>query len=359
MYKFYKILLLLLSLSSIILAGEKKVLVEIFTNAHCPLCPPSHSAIDQYLQTSNADKIEYIYYHMAFPYNTDQLYQHNKSDSENKNNFYGPYSSTPKAFFNGIKKANNYSGWASELDGLVAEDSKFDLSVTGTAGDSNFTITATVTKTAEINKNDLTINFVVVEDINNYTGQNGVSDNKNVMRKIVNPIGDPFEIGLNETKELSATLEFNSVWNKDNVKIVVFVQSSSSKEVFQTSSITYNELEVTGIENKKNVSSNFILEQNYPNPFNPSTTIQYSIPSSFNSHFTSDHHRGQNGNTASFVTLKVYDVIGNEVATLVNGNKASGIYTVNFNGSNLTSGIYYYTLSAGNFSATKKLILLK
>ncbi len=348
MHKFYKIFLLFLSLSSIILAGEKKVLVEIFTNAHCPLCPPSHSAIDQYLQTSNADKIEYIYYHMAFPYNTDQLYQHNKSDSENKNNFYGPYSSTPKAFFNGIKKANNYSGWASELDGLVAEDSKFDLSVIVTAGDSNFTITATVTKTAEINKNDLTINFVVVEDINNYTGQNGVSDNKNVMRKIANPIGDPFEISLNETKELFTTLKFNSAWNKDNVKIVAFVQSSSSKEVFQSASITYNELGVTDINDKGIVPEKFILKQNYPNPFNPTTTIQYSIPKVTGQNFSSRQ-----------VQLKVYNILGNEVAKLVDENKPAGTYSVNFDASHLTSGIYFYTLSVGNFSDTKKLILLK
>jgi len=85
----------------------------------------------------------------------------------------------------------------------------------------------------------------------------------------------------------------------------------------------------------------FSLEQNYPNPFNPVTSIQYSI------------------NSMQFVTLKVYDVLGKEVATLVNEEKPSGHYEINFNASNLASGIYYYQLRAGEFVETKKMLLLK
>ena len=85
----------------------------------------------------------------------------------------------------------------------------------------------------------------------------------------------------------------------------------------------------------------FILEQNYPNPFNPSTSIRYSIPNS------------------EFVRLKVYDILGREVATLVNEEKPAGSYGVEFNASQLSSGIYYYTIKTGNFVGTKKMILLK
>jgi hypothetical protein len=93
--------------------------------------------------------------------------------------------------------------------------------------------------------------------------------------------------------------------------------------------------------------SQFILEQNYPNPFNPSTTIRFQVPNS------------------SFVNLKVYDVLGKEVATLVNGEKPAGSYEVEFNASDLspkgslTSGIYFYKLQTGSFVETKKMILLK
>ncbi len=83
------------------------------------------------------------------------------------------------------------------------------------------------------------------------------------------------------------------------------------------------------------------LEQNYPNPFNPSTTISFSIP--------------KNG----LVSLKVYDVLGKEVATLVNTQLNSGQYNVNLNASNLGSGIYFYTLKAGDFVETKKMMLVK
>jgi|GEM_PF-2104337 len=85
----------------------------------------------------------------------------------------------------------------------------------------------------------------------------------------------------------------------------------------------------------------FELSQNYPNPFNPSTTIAYSLP--------------QAGN----VTLKIYDALGREVATLVNDFKSEGEYRVQFNGSSLSSGMYFYRLQAGSFVETKKLVLMK
>ena len=85
----------------------------------------------------------------------------------------------------------------------------------------------------------------------------------------------------------------------------------------------------------------FNLNQNYPNPFNPITTVQYSIPQRSN------------------VTLKVYDVLGNEIAELVNEEKGMGVYSVSFDASNLASGIYLYKIQAGSFVETKKMILLK
>ena len=100
---------------------------------------------------------------------------------------------------------------------------------------------------------------------------------------------------------------------------------------------------VTGVEDPvSNVPSEYKLSQNYPNPFNPSTTIEFSIPK------------------ASYVTLKVYDALGKEVATIVNNNLQPGTYSQEFTASsNLGSGVYFYQLSAGEFVQTKKLILAK
>jgi hypothetical protein len=84
-----------------------------------------------------------------------------------------------------------------------------------------------------------------------------------------------------------------------------------------------------------------MLSQNYPNPFNPITTISFSIPSS------------------GFTTLKVYDILDNEVATLVNEEKPAGNYKVSFDASSLSSGIYFYRLRADSFIETRKIILSK
>ena len=106
---------------------------------------------------------------------------------------------------------------------------------------------------------------------------------------------------------------------------------------------------ILGVENQKNDKPiSFSLLQNYPNPFNPATKIKYS------SHVVETHR------DASLLTsLKVYDVLGKEVATLVNEEKPAGEYEVEFNATNLPSGIYLYTLRAGDFSSTKKMILIR
>lgn len=99
---------------------------------------------------------------------------------------------------------------------------------------------------------------------------------------------------------------------------------------------------LTGTKSKTDdIPNNFALMQNYPNPFNPSTAISYQLPAN------------------SVVTLRVYDVLGKEIRTLVNERQNAGTYTIRFDGSGLPSGVYFYRLQAGNYSATKKLLFMK
>jgi len=106
--------------------------------------------------------------------------------------------------------------------------------------------------------------------------------------------------------------------------------------------ITYKLTNVTGIStNKSNVPTSFSLEQNYPNPFNPTTTISFSLPSK------------------SFVSLKVFDITGREVATIVSEEMSSGTYSRLWNAANVSSGIYFYRIQTGSYTQTKKLALLK
>ncbi len=106
--------------------------------------------------------------------------------------------------------------------------------------------------------------------------------------------------------------------------------------------------EVSDIDEESDIVMSFDMLQNYPNPFNPSTKIKYSIPS-----VISNEERSLN------VLLRVYDILGNEVATLVNEEKPAGNYEIEFNASKLSSGVYFYQIKAGDFIKTKKMILLR
>jgi subtilisin family serine protease len=131
----------------------------------------------------------------------------------------------------------------------------------------------------------------------------------------------------------------------DSIDVAFAVAAGDSLGELQNAIIAsrskYSQI-LTSVENRDvNKPVEFKLDQNYPNPFNPITTITYQIP------------------LAAFVTLKVFDILGKEVTALVNEEKPAGKYKVEFDGSNLSSGIYFYKLHANNFVDTKKLILLK
>lgn len=109
-----------------------------------------------------------------------------------------------------------------------------------------------------------------------------------------------------------------------------------------TQDLTLTPETVSAVSGNSNaIITDFALSQNYPNPFNPSTLISYQLPK------------------AGMVTLKVYNIIGQEIATLVNEAKNAGQYSIRFDGTNLTSGIYLYKMSSGNVTMTKKMILMK
>jgi hypothetical protein len=115
------------------------------------------------------------------------------------------------------------------------------------------------------------------------------------------------------------------------------------KEVDLNGAVHYSETATTALLSiaSSPVVTAYALEQNFPNPFNPSTTIQYALPN------------------AGDVRLTVFNVLGQEAATLVNENKPAGTYSVQFDASRLASGLYFYRLQAGSYVEMKKLVLLK
>jgi photosystem II stability/assembly factor-like uncharacterized protein len=162
------------------------------------------------------------------------------------------------------------------------------------------------------------------------------------------------EAGLNGNLLLSSvyyngTLDYGykiDTYTNNNLNKIFVLEQADFPNVWVAGngfSLLYRQWEkiFTGIEEEQSVPDQFELSQNYPNPFNPTTTIKFTIPKQ------------------SFVTLKIYDLLGREISTIANENMSRGIYELDFDGSNLASGIYIYRLKAGTFNSSKKFVLMK
>jgi hypothetical protein len=153
-------------------------------------------------------------------------------------------------------------------------------------------------------------------------------------------------VGAGMTGSGSSTFENVYLWsmgvpyNPAKITIPMWQYNTRHNGVYGDISLT----EITNIHTE--IPNNFTLYQNYPNPFNPTTKIKFIIPTLYKG--------GQGG-----VSLKIYNVLGSEIITLVNEQLSPGTYEVTFDGSNFSSGIYFYQLKAGEFFQSKKLILLK
>ena len=132
---------------------------------------------------------------------------------------------------------------------------------------------------------------------------------------------------------------YNLISDGDNGAIVSWDDPRYTNDIYAERLLGDGTL--TSIEEEGFILNNFLLKQNYPNPFNPSTKISYALP--------------QN----SFVELKIFNLLGQQIATLVNQEKSAGTYEVNFDASNLPSGVYIYKLQAGEYVQTRKMVLLK
>jgi hypothetical protein len=130
--------------------------------------------------------------------------------------------------------------------------------------------------------------------------------------------------------------------NGTAVEVVASDTNALNSGIIQSlDGVTWSSTGITAVENENQIPTEFSLSQNYPNPFNPSTSIKYQVSKS------------------SQVLLKVYDLLGREVAELVNEEKPVGTYEVTFDASELSSGVYYYQIKAENYLETKKMVLLR
>jgi hypothetical protein len=145
--------------------------------------------------------------------------------------------------------------------------------------------------------------------------------------------GTGFKVGGNSTST-------SFVGKLDEFRM--YHRALTAPEVLQAWNSDLSGCGIVGVQNNNNnTPSAYNLSQNYPNPFNPSTKIEFSLPKD------------------GYVEIDIYDITGRKVSSLVRDPFKAGIYSVEFNAVNLASGIYFYTIKAGDFTATKKMLLIK
>lgn len=331
--------------------SQNNVLLEYCTGTWCQWCPCGHDVINAILV--NYPNTVVLGYHGA---GSDPW----QTYSAGIRGMFG-FSAYPTGCVGRITGIISRSAWNNQV---VIQSSTIqpgvNIEITNKSYDATSrTFTATVRATANADLNgDFYVNYVLTEDnlIYSQTGNSSCTGSgsyvhKNVVKSMMN--GDAGELissgawtsGSTITRQINYVVpQSPQVSDEANCMVNVFVYQQGSS--ISTNSNVQQAIKTTltgatGISNNNATVEDYSLSQNYPNPFNPNTTFRFTLPKSGN------------------VTLKFYDALGSEVSTYVDGFMNAGSYSVEFDGSSLASGVYFYKLQAGDFVSTKKMVLSK
>ena len=322
----------------------RKVLFEELTNASCGPCAANNPFLKAYMD-AKGDSIIPVVYHASFP-GVDPMYSFNPSQSSERYSTYYGMNATPWLNVDGIINdvwpftLTNFNNAFYPRLGIPAP-----LTVTVVderiAGDS-IKATVNVNLPSNLPSGNYKLRVMAIERWIVYStppGTNGERVFEFVFRRAYpNTAGTSFA-GTSGNFQYVFTYKIDPVWKDTSMLTVAFIQNDANKEVLNIGKGSYNPLGINNISSE--IPNSFSIKQNYPNPFNPETNIVFSIPSQ------------------SKITLRVFDMLGREVALLANGNFTAGTYRVNWDASEFTSGIYFYTLEAEGFRETRKMMLVK
>jgi len=349
------ILIISFSIQNQTIADTRNVVVEFATGTWCQWCPCGDYTAEQILLTHPGTI--FIAYHGPYNYGGDPFTAFNGYNIITLLSF----TQYPTATIDRTNSPYNYAytSWTSGVNSEYTSSPNSVINVALTAlnyNSSTRVLTATVASTAlQTLADQYLINYIITEDgvvynqTNNGVCISGGSNyiHKWIVRNMVNgPSGDNLNSGTwnqNQTITTNINTTLDNAWVATNCQLTVFVYKSSSP-MYMSNIMQGIRQDVTnplGIEKNKNVPTVYSLSQNYPNPFNPTTNIKFSIP--------------EDGN----VSLKIYDITGAVIQTYVNGFMHAGTYNAEIDGSNLASGVYFYTLKTNDFQQTKKMMLVK
>jgi hypothetical protein len=219
--------------------------------------------------------------------------------------------------------------------------SAFGVEVFGEHSGSDYQLMIRVTKRARIPYENMVLQTVLTESGISFDWQ-GQTHLEWVERLMMpDAIGAPLDFSGGDIQVIPLDFTVNQSWNLDELEITAFVQNLDDKEALQGTKVMVTALAPMGADDDVALPSETRLLGNYPNPFNPATMIQFSLKG------------------AGIVHLEVFNVLGQSVATLIDGLMEAGHHSVVWNGNDASSGIYFYKLTTDDTVSTKKMTLIK
>lgn len=310
--------------------SKKPVLFEMFTNSHCGPCGNAYSIINSQVKSSQyADDVVYIFYHVS-TYSDDKLYQESKTESNPRAGLYG-VQSTPTVYIDGVQTSS--SNWINSIGARTQKSQSITFNPTVFMTNSSLEIDLTAMSPSDIPNAKLSV--AVVENVQ-YLGRNNVSQHQYVMRTMpTTPAGKDISLQANQANQSTYSVPLNSVWNKDSIGVVFFIQDATTREVYGSRVVRFDEIsKTTSVEDNKPSVPISVTQSDHQ------TTFTFDSPISGNA------------------SLEIFDVVGNLVFTsdiAVQQQRQS----IDWNHSSSTGntapkGVYLYKLNVGMFHSTGK-----
>lgn len=321
---------------------KQKVVVEIGTGTWCQYCPGAAMGADDLVE--NGHDVAVIEYHNGDPYVTP---------TGTARISYYAVSGFPTAIFDGTSSvvggshtASLYPSYLPIYQDKIDLKTPFEIALSGEVVDNTLNLNVDVNRFGRFLNNNIVLHFALTESniMVNWQGQTQLDFVERGM--LPNANGTAIDMIANDNVRVPLTMALNTAWNVENLELVAFIQDPSNKYIYDGFCLKLSDLQPTSNNDVVVNKDAMKLHSNYPNPFNPNTTIKFELAKTEN------------------VSLDIFNVKGQKVKTLVNGVRNQGQHSITWdgkdnNGKSATSGMYFYKLTNGKETMTKKMVLIK